>query len=105
MLPGEPLASLMRSRYSEATTVGIGPTSTTLKPPVDDPPDGPRVKSQILPLASATRPVGPAAACASARVAKFSTRQKSGPGGSCATFFSTSPLTASVPEAATPTAG
>ena len=53
---------------------------------------GPSVKSQTLPSDSATNPVGPAAACASAIVEKFSSRQKSGPVGNFATFFSISGL-------------
>ena len=60
------------------------------------------MKSQTLPLDSATRPIGPAAACAWASVAKLSTRQKSSPAGSSATFFSASGLMTSVPELATP---
>ena len=66
-------------------------------------PAGPSVKSQILPPDWATRPIGPAAACAWVSVAKLSTRQNSGPAGNSATFFSASGLMTSVPEPATPT--
>src|ERR1700752_3814965 len=81
ILPGGPLASLIRRRYCGATTRGIGPNSETLVPPADDPPAGPSVKSQTLPADSATNDQGPAGACACASAAKFSMRQKSGPAG------------------------
>src|SRR6185436_6749127 len=102
MLPGGPLASLIRSRYWGAATGVIGPTSSIFAPPADTPPAGPSVKSQTLPSDSATRPIGLAAACAWASEAKLSTRQTSGPAGSSATFFSASGLMTSVPEPATP---
>src|SRR3990172_9097400 len=92
MLPGGPLASLIRRRYCGATTRGIGPNSATLVPPADDPPVGPSVKSQTLPADSATNDQGPAAACACASAVKFSIRQKTGPAGNSATFFSASGL-------------
>src|SRR5262245_43947485 len=102
MLPGGPLASFTRSRYSDASTGAIGPTSTILLPPDDDPPAAPSVNSQALPLDWAARLIGPAAAWAWASVAKLSTRQKSGPAGSFSTFFSASGLMTSVPVPATP---
>src|SRR6266581_4692348 len=92
MLPEGPVASLIRSRYWVATTLGIGPTSATLVPPVDDPPAGPSVNSHTLRSDSTANPVGPAAACACVSVGKFSIRQKSGPDGSSVTFFSDSAL-------------
>src|SRR6185295_10900879 len=104
MLPGGPLASLIRSRYWLAEISGSGPSSTIFVPPDDDPPAGPSVKSQALPFDSLARLSGPAAACACASVAKVSTRQKSGPAGSLSTFFSTTGLTTSVPAPAVPTA-
>src|SRR6266404_3011066 len=64
-------------------------------PPTDDPPAAASVKSHTLPADSAANPVGPAAACASASVGKFSSRQKSGPAGNSATFFSANGLTTS----------
>ncbi len=64
MLPGAPLASLMRSRYRFAATRGIGPISATLVPPSDDPPAAPSVNSQARPSASAASDQGPATACA-----------------------------------------
>ena len=59
------------------------------------PPLEPRVKSQTLPEISAASAVGPAAACASAKVGKVSILQKSGPCGSSLSFFSTTGLTLS----------
>ena len=84
MLPGGPLASLMRRRYCGATTLGMGPNSATLAPPADDPPAGPSVKSQTLPADPATNAQGPAAACACASTVKFSILQKSSPAGNSA---------------------
>jgi hypothetical protein len=52
------------------------------------------VKSQTLPENSVVNPVGPVAAWASAMVGKFSIRQKSDPGGSSLSFFSTKGLPA-----------
>src|SRR2546422_9939105 len=72
--------------------MGSGPMSTTLAPPDGDPPAEPRVKSQTLPPDPTASPYGPAAASASASVAKFSTRQYSGLAGNCETFFSVSAL-------------
>ena len=92
MLPGAPVASLIRSRYSGAVILAIGPNSVTLAPPGVEPPGAPSVKSQTLPSDSAASDQGPAAALASARLAKFSMRQKSGPGGSSYTYFSASGL-------------
>src|SRR3989337_3551384 len=99
MLPGGPLPSLIRRRYAGATTGERGPTSATLVPPAEDPPLGASVKSQALPAASAAKPIGPAAACASARLGKFSNRQYSPglPAGNAATFFSARTLSARDP--------
>ena len=84
--------------------MGSGPISTILlAPSADDPPAGPSVKSQALPPDSAATLIGPAAAWALASVGKLSTRQKSGPAGSSATFFSASALTTSEPAPAVPT--
>src|SRR5688572_25598526 len=85
----------MRRRYSGARTGGTGPTSATSVAPGVAPPLGPRVNSQTLPEISAASPVGPAAAWAAARVAKVSILQKSGPGCSSLSFFSTTGLTES----------
>ena len=74
-LPGGPLASLMRSRYCGAATRGMGPNSVTFVPPCDAPPGAPSVKSHTLPADWATSDQRPAAASASARLAKFSIRQ------------------------------
>src|SRR6188472_3390790 len=82
----------MRSKYSVATTGGTGPISATLLAPGVEPPLGPSVKSHALPDTSAANDVGPTAACASASAGKRSTRQYSGPGGSCRTFFSATGL-------------
>src|SRR5581483_11987426 len=92
MLPGAPLASLIRSRYCEAAIRWIGPTSATTVPPADDPPAGPSVKSHSVPADSAASPQGPAAACACASVGKRSIRQNSSPAGRSATRFSASGL-------------
>jgi hypothetical protein len=78
----------IRSKYSFATTGGTGPISATLLAPRVDPPLGPSVKSHAFPDTSAASDVGPAAACAVASAGKLSTRQYSGPDGSCWTFFS-----------------
>src|SRR5205809_5727256 len=75
--------------------MGSGPMSTTLVPPADDPPAGPRLKSQTLPPDPTANPYGPAAASACGSVEKFSTRQKSGLAGNCETFFSVSALVTS----------
>ena len=48
--------------------------STTLVPPADDPPAGPRVKNQTLPPDPTANPYGPVAASACGSVEKFSTR-------------------------------
>jgi hypothetical protein len=53
----------------------MGPNSTTFEPPADEPPAGPRVKSQTLPADSALSDHGVAAAWAWASVLKFSIRQ------------------------------
>ena len=66
-----------------ATTGGTGPISATLLAPRVEPPLGPSVKSHAFPDTSAANDVGPAAACAVASAGKLSTRQYSGPGGSC----------------------
>src|SRR3989454_11900651 len=92
MLPGGPLASTIRRRYSGATTGGTGPILATLVPPADDPLAGPSLKSQTLPPDSTANPHRPATACACASVGEFSIRQKSGPSGNCNTFFSVSTL-------------
>src|SRR5581483_2499533 len=92
MLPGAPLASLIRSRYCEAAIRWIGPTSATTVPPADDPPAGPSVKSHSVPADSAASPQGPAAACACASVGKRCIRQNSSPAGRSATRFSASGL-------------
>src|SRR5437763_12762287 len=83
----------MRSRYSGAFPSGTGPISATLLPPRVEPPLPPRVNSQTFPAASVTREVGPSAACAWSSVGKFSTRQYSGPSGSCLSLFSPIGLT------------
>src|SRR5437867_13403264 len=75
--------------------MGSGPISTTLVPPADDPPAGPRVKNQTLPPDPTANPYGPVAASACASVGKFSNRQKSGLAGNCETFFSVSALVTS----------
>jgi hypothetical protein len=92
MLPGGPLASLIRRRYCGAVTGGTGPISTTLTPPADEPPAGPSVNSQAWPRDSAASAVGPAAAWAWASVGKVSSRQNSGPEGSRSSFCSASGL-------------
>ncbi|MNR62876.1 hypothetical protein D3C85_1850130 [compost metagenome] len=66
MLPGAPVASLIRSRYCGAVMRGIGPTSAAFVPPGDAPPAAPSVNSHALPRASATSAWGPAAAWACA---------------------------------------
>src|SRR5688572_21165878 len=71
---------------------GRGPTSVTLVAPGVVPSFGPRVNSQTLPENSVVNPVGPAAAWAWASVGKFSIRQKSDPGGSSLSLFSTDGL-------------
>src|SRR5215472_11084564 len=83
----------MRSKYSGAAKADTGPISAILLPPEEDPPFGPSVNSQALPEASAASAVGPAAACAWARVGKLSIRQNSGPGGNCRTLRSAIDLT------------
>src|SRR5262245_40414106 len=82
----------MRSRYSCAVIVGTGPISATLLPPRVAPPLAPRVNSHTLPATSAASEVGPAAACASASVAKVSSRQYSDPAGSSFSFLSATGL-------------
>src|SRR3989442_6948871 len=92
MLPGGPLASLIRRRYSGATTGGTGPISATLVPLADDPLAGPSLKSQTFPPDSAASPHRPATARDCASVREVSIRQTSGPSGNCRTFFSVSTL-------------
>src|SRR2546428_365094 len=59
MLPGGPLASTIRRRYSGATTGGTGPILATLVPPADDPLAGPGLESQTLPPDSTANPHRP----------------------------------------------
>src|SRR5438309_11817524 len=99
MLPGGPLASTIRRRYSGATTGGTGPILAPLVPPADDPLAGPSLKSQTLPPDPTANPHRPATACACASVGEFSLRLKSGPSGTSKTFFSVRTLVTSDPGA------
>jgi Tripartite tricarboxylate transporter family receptor len=69
----------------------------TLLLPGVEPPLRPSVNSQILPATSAASDVSPAAASACVSVEKFSSRQYSGPAGSCLSFFSATGVTKNFP--------
>src|SRR5439155_22233357 len=75
--------------------MGSGPISTTLVPPADDPPAGPRVKTQTLPPDPTANPYGPMAASACESERNFSTRQKSGLAGNRETHVSVSAVVTS----------